>query len=157
MAIRLLEQLPSHPIVTIPGVVKLLETTKPTAGKAVQVLEELGVLTETSGKQRDRTFAYKAYLEKLRSTRDGDGTLLDSMLILYGSGISDGNKHSYIDVPVVLAGGAAGRLKGGGRHVRYPSGTPLANLQLTLLHMLGVPLEKFGGGKTPTATLPDLA
>lgn len=67
MAIRLLDLLPVHPIVTIPGVVRLLETTKPTAGKAVQLLESVGVLTETSGKQRDRRFAYAAYLEKLRA------------------------------------------------------------------------------------------
>jgi hypothetical protein len=66
-SIRLIEQLPMHPVVTIPSVVKLLKTTKPTAGKAVQLLEGLGVLTETSGKQRDRTFAYSAYLEKLRT------------------------------------------------------------------------------------------
>jgi Fic family protein len=67
MSIRLIEQLPVHPVVTIPAVVKLLKTTKPTAGKAVQVLENLGVLAETSGKQRDRSFAYAAYLEKLRA------------------------------------------------------------------------------------------
>jgi len=67
IAVRLLEQLPVHPVVTIPGIVKLLETTKPTAGKAVQLLERVGVLVETSGKQRDRTFAYKRYLEKLRA------------------------------------------------------------------------------------------
>ncbi len=67
MSIRLIEQLPMHPVVTIPAVVKLLKTTKPTAGKAVQVLENLGVLAETSGKQRDRRFAYAAYLEKLRA------------------------------------------------------------------------------------------
>lgn len=67
MAIRLFEQSPVHPVVTIPGVVRLLETTKPTAGKAVHLLEEIGVLMETSGKRRDRTFAYNAYLEKLRS------------------------------------------------------------------------------------------
>jgi Fic family protein len=66
VALRLLEQLPVHPVVTIPGVVKLLKTTKPTAGKAVQVLEHIGVLVETSGKRRDRTFAYKVYLERLR-------------------------------------------------------------------------------------------
>jgi Fic family protein len=66
MAIRLMDRLPIHPVVTIPAVVKLLRTTKPTAGKAVQLLEKLGVLTETSGKQRDRTFAYARYLEKLR-------------------------------------------------------------------------------------------
>ena len=65
MAIRLMDRLPIHPVVTIPTVVKFLKTTKPTAGKAVQLLESLGVLTETSGKQRDRTFAYAKYLEKL--------------------------------------------------------------------------------------------
>lgn len=66
MALRLMEQLPVHPIVSIPSIVRILETTKPTAGKAVQLLERLGVLVETSGKQRDRTYAYKAYLDKLR-------------------------------------------------------------------------------------------
>jgi Fic family protein len=67
MAIRLIDQLPIHPVVTIPSVVKLLKTTKPTAGKAVELLENLGVLRETSGKERDRRFAYAAYLDKLRS------------------------------------------------------------------------------------------
>jgi Fic family protein len=67
LAVRLLEQLPVHPVVTIPGIVKLLETTKPTAGKAVDLLESLGVLVKTSGKRRDRTFAYKAYLDRLRA------------------------------------------------------------------------------------------
>jgi Fic family protein len=65
-AIRLLEQLPVHPVVTIPGIGKMLKTTKPTAGKAVQLLESVDVLIETSGKRRDRTFAYKRYLERLR-------------------------------------------------------------------------------------------
>jgi Fic family protein len=74
MAIRLMDQLPMHPVVTIPTVVKLLKTTKPTAGKAVQLLEDLGVLTETSGKQRDRTFAYASYLEKLRVGTEVDVT-----------------------------------------------------------------------------------
>ena len=73
MAIRLLDLLPIHPVVTIPSVVKLLKPTKPTAGKAVQLLEGLGVLTETSGKQRDRTFAYTAYLEKLRAGTELEG------------------------------------------------------------------------------------
>lgn len=57
-------------MVTIPGIVKLLETTKPTAGKAVQLLESVGVLVETSGKRRDRTFAYERYLERLRAGTD---------------------------------------------------------------------------------------
>jgi Fic family protein len=67
IAARLLEQLPMQPVITIPRVVKLLKTTKPTAGKAVQMLQSVGVLVETSGKQRDRTFAYKAYLDRLRA------------------------------------------------------------------------------------------
>jgi len=67
MAARLLEQLPRHPMVTIPMVVKLLETTKPTATKAVGVLEQLGILRESSGRRRDRTFRYGAYLDLLRS------------------------------------------------------------------------------------------
>ena len=72
MSVRLLDQLPLHPIISIPAVVQLLKTTKPTAGKAVQVLEDLGVLSETSGKQRDRTFVYTAYLEKLRAGTEID-------------------------------------------------------------------------------------
>ncbi|MPZ20168.1 MAG: hypothetical protein GEV06_19960 [Luteitalea sp.] len=70
VVVRLLQQLPVHPVVTIPGIVRLLKTTKPTASKAVQLLERLGVLVETSGKQRDRTFAYKKYLERLRAGTD---------------------------------------------------------------------------------------
>jgi Fic family protein len=70
MAIKLMELLPLHPVVSIPTVVKLLKTTKPTAGKAVELLENLHVLTETSGRQRDRTYAYAAYLEKLRAGTD---------------------------------------------------------------------------------------
>jgi Fic family protein len=74
MAIRLIDQLPIHPVVTIPTVVELLETTKPTAGKAVQLLENLGVLAETTGKQRDRSFAYARYLEKLQAGTEVDVT-----------------------------------------------------------------------------------
>lgn len=88
-----------------------------------------------------QSFAY--FLDKLRSTPDGDGALLDSSLILYGSGMSDGNLHAHLDLPVLVAGGAGGRLKGG-RHLRYPKGTPVANLHLTLLDKLGVPMDAFG-------------
>jgi hypothetical protein len=86
-------------------------------------------------------FAY--YLEKLRSTADGDGSLLDSLILLYGSGLSDGNRHDYHDVPVLLAGGTGGRLKGD-RYLRFPSGTKLSNLQLTMLHVTGVAVDSFG-------------
>ena len=83
------------------------------------------------------------FLEKLRSTPDGDGTLLDHVVLLYGSGISDGNVHSHDSLPILLAGGAAGRIKGN-RHVRYPKESLLLNLHLSLLDMVGVPVDKLG-------------
>ena len=86
-------------------------------------------------------FAY--FLEKLRATPDGDGTLLDHSLVLYGSGMSDGNQHNHTDLPVVLAGGASGRLKGG-RHLRHPKNTPMANLLVAMLDTLEIPTDKFG-------------
>jgi Fic family protein len=67
MAARLFELLPEHPIVSIVGVVELLGTTKPTANKAVTALVDAGVLVETSGRRRDRTFSYAAYLDRLRA------------------------------------------------------------------------------------------
>ena len=89
-------------------------------------------------------FAYM--LEKMRTTEDGDGTLLDHSMILYGSSIADGNQHTHHDLPLVLAGGAGGRLRGG-RHVRYPRETPLNNLLLSLLDVVGVPTEQFGDSR----------
>ena len=86
-------------------------------------------------------FAY--FLDKLQATPDGDGTLLDHSLMLYGSGMSDGNQHNHDPLPIVLAGGASGTLKGG-RHLRYPKDTPMSNLLLAMLDKLGVPTEKFG-------------
>jgi hypothetical protein len=86
-------------------------------------------------------FAY--FLDKLRATPDGDGTLLDHSLVLYGSGMSDGNQHNHTDLPIVLAGGASGRLKGG-RHIRHPKNTPMANLLVAMLDTLEIPTDKFG-------------
>jgi len=86
-------------------------------------------------------FAY--FLEKLRSTPDGDGTLLDNVTVLYGSGMGDSNLHAPKDLPILLAGGAAGQIKGG-RHIRVAEGTPLSNLYLTMLNKLGVPAESIG-------------
>ena len=88
-----------------------------------------------------RMFAY--FLEKLRSTPDGEGTLLDHSMILYGSCISDGNIHLHSNLPLLLVGGAAGQIKGG-RHLRYPKDTPMTNLFLTMLDKLGIPVERFG-------------
>jgi len=85
-------------------------------------------------------FAY--YVERLRSTQDGDGSLLDNMMVLYGTSLSDSNAHSTENLPIALVGGGAGRLKGG-RHVRYTD-TPMSNLHVALLNKLGVPVEQFG-------------
>src|SRR5262249_11060670 len=72
------------------------------------------------------------YLEKLRSTPDGDGSLLDHTALLYGAGMSDSNRHDPNNLPLLLAGGASGKMKRG-RHVVFPTGTPMANLLLTLM------------------------
>lgn len=85
----------------------------------------------------------KYYIEKLQSTPDVDGNLLDNMMLLYGSGMSNGNNHWRNNLPILLLGGAAGRIKGG-RHIRYAEETPMANLYLTMLDKLGVPLESLG-------------
>jgi hypothetical protein len=85
-------------------------------------------------------FSY--FVEKLRSTPDGDGSLLDHSLLMYGGGISDGNQHSHLNLPILLLGGA-GQFKGG-RHIKYPQNTPLANLHLSVLDKLGVPVDSFG-------------
>ncbi len=83
------------------------------------------------------------FLEKLQATPDGDGTLLDHIVLLYGCCISDGNQHLHTNLPILIAGGGAGSIKGG-RHVRYKEQTPLTNLELTLLDKLGVPLDSLG-------------
>jgi hypothetical protein len=94
-------------------------------------------------------FAY--YVERLKATREGDGTLLDQVAILYGAGMADGNAHSTQDLPLVLVGGAAGK---GGRHVRYAADTPIPNLHLALLDWLGAPTERLGNS---TGTLSPLS
>jgi hypothetical protein len=85
-------------------------------------------------------FAY--YLGRLKATPDGDGSLLDHSLILYGSGIGNPNVHDHTNLPVLVAGGAAGGMKGG-RHIRYDRPVPLANLHLTLLDKVGVQIDSF--------------
>src|SRR5205814_2628385 len=85
-------------------------------------------------------FAY--FLEKLQSTPEGDGTLLDHTVYLYGSGMGNPTVHDHVNLPIIVAGGGAGRMKGG-RHIKYAEPTPLANLHLTLLEKVGVRLDKF--------------
>lgn len=85
-------------------------------------------------------FAY--YLERLKATPEGTGSLLDNTLILYGSGMGDPNVHDHINLPIIVAGGAGGRFKRR-RHIKYAEPTPLANLHLTLLDKVGVHLDSF--------------
>ena len=82
-------------------------------------------------------------LDKMSSIADGDGTLLDHSMLVYGSSIADGNQHTHHDLPIVLAGSGAGRIKGG-RHLRYPRETPMNNLLLSMLDLAGVPTEQLG-------------
>jgi hypothetical protein len=87
-----------------------------------------------------RAFAY--FVERLRTTADGDGTLLDHAVLLYGAGISDSNTHVHDNCPLVIIGGG-GAVKGG-RHMRYPKGTPAMNLHLALLDKIGVHVQQLG-------------
>ena len=85
---------------------------------------------------------FAEFVAKLKATREGNGTLLDNSLYLYGSGMGNPNVHDHINLPIIVAGGAAGGMKGG-RHIRFERVTPLANLHLTLLDKVGVRLDKF--------------
>ena len=89
-------------------------------------------------------FAY--FLEKLKATPEGDGCLLDHAVYLYGSGMGNPNVHDHVNLPILVAGGGAGSVKGG-RHIKYAEPTPLANLHLTLLEKAGVHLDAFADSK----------
>jgi hypothetical protein len=92
------------------------------------------------------------FLNKLRSTPDGDGSLLDHVNLVYGAGMSDGNSHDPANLPILLLGAGAGTLRSG-CHVRFPNGTPLANLHLTLLDKLGVHIDRLGDSTGEIDTL----
>ena len=100
---------------------------------------------------------FSKYLAKLRAARDGDGSLLDHMTILYGAGISNSNAHSGDNLPQMLVGGGAGTWKGG-RHLKYTDKPSQANLLMTIMDKMGYPVEKVGGstGKLPIDTLPEV-
>jgi hypothetical protein len=93
---------------------------------------------------RYHTQLFSQYLAKLRATPDGDGSLLDHMTILYGSGISNSTRHSGDNLPLLVVGGGAGRIRGG-RHLVYADKPPMANLLVTLMDKLDVPVERIGG------------
>ena len=98
-------------------------------------------------------FAY--FVDRMSSTADGDGSLLDHSMLLYGSAISDSNVHMHDNLPLVLVGGAAGRIKGG-RHVVFAKGTPVTNLFLNMLDKLGVPADTIGDSTGRLANLSEL-
>ena len=93
--------------------------------------------------QNHHVTLFTAYLEKLRSIPDGEGSLLDHSVILFGAGLSNSDRHTHSPLPTVVVGGGAGTIKGG-RHLVYPEGTPLTNLHVTLLDKVGVRVEKLG-------------
>ena len=96
---------------------------------------------------------FASFLEKLKATPDGDGSLLDHVMIMYGAGMSNSNLHSPYNLPVVIMGGGGGRLQSG-RHLVYPEQTPLANLHVSLLDKLGVDVDRIGDS---TGALPGLS
>jgi len=98
-------------------------------------------------------FAY--FVGKLKATPDGDGTLLDRMMVVYGSGLADGNQHTHNDLPVAIAGGGNGVLHAG-RHVRYPKETPMTNLYVAMLDHMGITPEHIGDSTGELQHLTDL-
>jgi len=101
------------------------------------------------------TLLFSKYLDKLRATPDGDGSLLDHMIILYGSGISNSTQHSGDNLPLLLVGGGSGQLKGG-RHLKFNDKPTQGNLLVALMDKMGAPVEKIGGstGKLQLDTVP---
>jgi hypothetical protein len=96
--------------------------------------------------QRVQTYhsqVFAKFVQKLADTPDGDGSMLDHSLLVYGSNMSDSNAHDHFPLPMALVGGACGRVKGG-QHLRYPDRTPVSNLMLTVLQRAGVPVESLG-------------
>lgn len=101
-------------------------------------------LTVLNGFHTSNTIAY--FLKKLSETPDGDGTLLDHSMVLYGSGMSNSNQHDHDPLPLLLAGGASGKLKGG-RHIRAGLGTPMSNLLAGMFEKLDIAADSFGESK----------
>ncbi len=89
---------------------------------------------------------YGEFLDKLAATKDLDGSsILDNSIMVYGAGMGDGDVHNQWNIPVALIGSGGGRMPKGGKHIVYNSGTPLSNLHVTMLNMLDIPTDTFGG------------
>jgi len=84
------------------------------------------------------------FLDRMQSTKDGNGTLLDNSMVIYGAGMGDGDLHNQWNMPIALFGKAAGKIKKGNLHITYPKNTPFSNLHVAMLNMAGIPTEKFG-------------
>jgi hypothetical protein len=112
------------------------------------------LVAQMSKINRYHTTLFSQYLKKLSETRDGEGSLLDHMMILYGSGISNSNRHAPDNLPLLLVGGGSGQLKGG-RHLKYADRPLNANLLVAIMDKMGVPVDKVGGstGKLPLEPL----
>jgi hypothetical protein len=95
---------------------------------------------------------FAQFLEKMKATRDGDGSLLDHSVLLYGSNMSNSNAHNHFPLPNLVLGGASGRLKGN-RHLRYPDHTPMTNLLLSVMDKAGVNVETLGDSTGKMAEL----
>jgi hypothetical protein len=95
------------------------------------------------------------FLGRLQSTEDGDGSLLDHSMVLYGGGLGDSNDHAHFDLPELVVGGGAGGLRGG-RHLRYPKDTPVNNLLVSMLGKAGLPAERFGDATGQIKELSDI-
>jgi len=106
----------------------------------MDVAENMNRLAQLNVYHLRNTLGY--FTERLNATPDGDGTLLDHSLVLYGSGMGNSQDHNHSELPIVLAGGASGRVAGG-KHIRMDSGTPIANLLVTMLDKLNVPVDDF--------------
>jgi hypothetical protein len=98
-------------------------------------------------------FAY--FLDKLKNTKDGEGSLLDHSMLVYGGAIADGNAHSHHDLPVLVAGRGDGQLKPG-RHIQCEKGTPMTNLYISLLERMNIPTEKIGDSNGQLAVITEL-
>lgn len=106
-------------------------------------MDDQGKIEKLRDINRFHMAQFSYFLDKMKATEDGDGTLLDHSVIVYGSGISDGNHHKHDNLPVLIAGRASGQIKTG-RHIRYAKETPMTNLYLNVLEYAGCPTDKLG-------------
>jgi hypothetical protein len=93
--------------------------------------------------QIHHTTVFAKFVQKLQQTNDGEGSMLDHSIILYGSNMSNSHLHDHFPLPSAIVGGGCGRIKGN-QHLRYPDRTPIANMHVALLNRAGVPTESFG-------------